>query len=142
MVGVKHTHTRCIYIYCTRTVSGLCSTTEVLSRGREVILLQEVTPREGCLLQEVTRRGLCGESAGVHGGHITPVHMGPRSTGSRPAVNPLTSSSSARVPKALSGLRMGRLIGLQIPHIPTATHPVPIKDTLTSRRKWRYGERL
>lgn len=62
--------------------------------------------------------GLCGESARVHGGHITPDHMGPCSTGSRTAVNPLTSSSSAPVPSALSGPRMWMVIGLQIPHIP------------------------
>lgn len=53
--------------------------------------------------------------------------------GSKPAVNPLTSSSSARVPKALSGLHMGSLIGLQIPHIPTTPHPVPIAETMTTR---------
>lgn len=62
--------------------------------------------------------------------------MGPRSTGSRATVNPLTSSSRAYVRIALSGLRMGRLIGLQThppPSTPTppAPHPVPIKDPVT-----------
>lgn len=58
---------------------------------------------------------------------------GPMLHRKRVAVNPLTSSSSASVLKALSGRRMGRLIGLLILRIHATPHPVPIK-AMTSRR--------
>lgn len=98
--SVKHTHTNA-YMYCMHSlpwaIPGLCST-EILLSGRKVIVLQEVTPLRGLPLSGSDLVGLCGESAGDHRGHITPAHMGPCSTGSWPAVNPLTSSSSAPVP--------------------------------------------
>lgn len=117
--SVKHSHTLILYTLAPigSPMSFFC--TEILFSGREVILLQEITLRKGCLPQEVTWWD-CVARAPVSTGGISLLSTWACSTGSKPAVNPLTSSSSARVPKALSGLHMGSLIGLQIPHNTTS----------------------
>lgn len=117
--SVKHTHK--LHICIVRTSShGLSRSLflwDSLKRQRGHTLTG-CHPQRRLPLSGSDSARLRGENAGVHEGHITPVHMGPCSIGSRPAVNPLTSPSS--VPNVLSVLRMGRLIGPQIPHNTTS----------------------
>lgn len=57
-------------------------------------------------------------------GGISPPSTWACSAGSEPAINPPASSSSAHVPKALSG--SGSVMGLQTPQKPTPPHPVAV----------------
>lgn len=143
--GVKHAHTLMhtkwhifkLYTPALMAVLSLCSI-EILLSSMEVILLQEVTPREGCLFQEVTWWECVARAPASMGGILllsTWAHA-PQEVG---RCKPTRFLFLCFCPKTLIRLRMGRLIGLLILHIHAALHPVPIK-TMTSRREdWRHS---